>query len=49
MVLVVVVMVLVVLVVMVVVLVVMVVWCGVDKISPNGIPGDNLPTLLTPS
>ena len=41
--------VLVVMVVMVVVLVVMVVWCGVDKISPNGIPGDNLPTLLTPS
>ena len=39
----------VVMVLVVMVLVVMVVWCGVDKISPNGIPGDNLPTLLTPS
>ena len=39
----------VVMVLVVMVLVVMVVWCGVDKISPNGSPGDNLTTLLTPS
>ena len=39
----------VVMVLVVMVLVVMVVWCGVDKISPNGSPDDNLTSLLTPS